>query len=200
MPARDGIERAARFDRIYRADPDPWAFRTSPYERAKYRATLAALPRERYRSGIEAGCSIGELTRLLSQRCDQLLGIDVSAVAIEEAVRKLGDRRHVRFLVADLPRGWPALEPDLIVLSEVLYFLTADEIGELATCAAAGWSAGGDCVLVNYLGPTDEALDGDAAATLFIEALAALRPVTVVRRDHTAGYRLDVLRAEAVGV
>ena len=36
------------FDDVYRANPDPWAFATSPYEAAKYDATLAALPNARY--------------------------------------------------------------------------------------------------------------------------------------------------------
>ena len=35
---------ASYFDAIYERDADPWRFRTSAYERAKYDATLAALP------------------------------------------------------------------------------------------------------------------------------------------------------------
>jgi hypothetical protein len=38
------------FDRLYGQDPDPWRFATSDYERAKYAATVAALPRERFAS------------------------------------------------------------------------------------------------------------------------------------------------------
>ena len=34
------------FDHVYQANRDPWNFETSPYERAKYAATLAALPRQ----------------------------------------------------------------------------------------------------------------------------------------------------------
>ena len=34
---------AAYFDALYAVDDDPWGFATSPYERAKYDRTLAAL-------------------------------------------------------------------------------------------------------------------------------------------------------------
>ena len=42
------------FDAIYTADPDPWKFAASPYERAKYTLTLNAMPRSRYRSALNS--------------------------------------------------------------------------------------------------------------------------------------------------
>jgi cyclopropane fatty-acyl-phospholipid synthase-like methyltransferase len=184
-----------RFDALYQRNPDPWAFRSSAYEHAKYSATLAALPRHRYRIGIEVGCSIGELTVRLAPRCDFVLGVDVSAVAIDEAKRTHGERPDMAFIVAEVPAFWPGLRADLIVLSELLYFLTAAEIRQLAGQVAEHWIDGGDCVLVNYLGPTDTAVDGDNAAERFIRALARLRPISTLTAERVNGYRLDVLRA-----
>ena len=63
----------AHFDRLYGADPDPWKFATSDYERDKYAATLAALPDRRFTRCYEVGCSIGVLTRQLAPRCDAIL-------------------------------------------------------------------------------------------------------------------------------
>ena len=40
------------FTALYAADADPWRFATSDYEREKYAATLAALPRPTYRNGF----------------------------------------------------------------------------------------------------------------------------------------------------
>ncbi|RZK45442.1 MAG: methyltransferase, partial [Hymenobacter sp.] len=37
------------FDDVYRANEDPWQFASSPYEREKYAATLAALARPAWR-------------------------------------------------------------------------------------------------------------------------------------------------------
>ncbi|MDX1541958.1 MAG: SAM-dependent methyltransferase, partial [Geminicoccaceae bacterium] len=69
---------ASYFDEKYAADPDPWAFATSAYEAAKYQATLDALPRARYGSALELGCSIGVLTERLAARCTSLLALDVA--------------------------------------------------------------------------------------------------------------------------
>ncbi|MFT8776642.1 MAG: class I SAM-dependent methyltransferase [Gluconacetobacter liquefaciens] len=187
-------ERTARFDRLYAGDIDPWQFRSSVYERDKYRATMDALPRPRYALAIEAGCSIGELTRLLSWRCDRVIGIDVSSIALDEAVRRNADRPNTTFRQGELPGAWPAEHPvDLIVLSEVLYFLAPQEIKDLANRVAAHWCPGGDCVLVNYLGPTAEALQGAEAADLFIAAMTAQPDVRSTVRVTKDRYRLDLL-------
>ena len=61
---------AEHFRRLYARSADPWAFRTSAYEKEKYRQTIAALGERRFRSGFEPGCSIGVLTRMLAERCD----------------------------------------------------------------------------------------------------------------------------------
>src|ERR1700744_4973631 len=57
------------FDLLYAQRSDPWDFATSPYEAAKYAATLAALPKPRYKNALELGCSIGVLTQQLAPRC-----------------------------------------------------------------------------------------------------------------------------------
>jgi hypothetical protein len=63
------------FKGMYATESDPWQFATSAYERDKYAATLAALPRSRYASALEVGCSIGVFTHQLCPRCDTLLGL-----------------------------------------------------------------------------------------------------------------------------
>ncbi|WP_323989574.1 SAM-dependent methyltransferase [Nguyenibacter sp. L1] len=190
-------ERAARFDQFYAADIDPWHVRTSAYERRKYRATLAALPQPRYARGIEAGCAIGELTHMLSYRCDSLTAMDVSTVALAEAVRRNADRPNIIFLRAEIPDAWPTGMPaDLIVLSEILYFLSPAELVRLARRIATGWYPGGHCVLVNYLGSTGEILQGNQAADLLVAAMAAQ---TGIRHDGPVmhdRYRLDILTHE----
>ena len=65
----------AHFQR-YAGNADPWRFRTSAYEQAKYRRTIAALGARRFRSAFEVGCSIGVLTRLLGACCDLVLAVD----------------------------------------------------------------------------------------------------------------------------
>ena len=75
----------AYFDALYAADPDPWRFASSDYEREKYAATLDALPPRRFAAALEVGCSIGVLTRQLAARCDTLLALDVAEAALAQA-------------------------------------------------------------------------------------------------------------------
>ena len=100
----------------------------------------------------------------------------------------------VRFVRGELPAAWPDLPVDLVVLSEVLYFLSAGEIASLARRVAATWLPHGDAVLVNYLGPTSEALEGAEAADLFIAALEQGHAVSRVRNGR---YQIDVLTRSA---
>ena len=51
--------------------------------------------RERYRSAYEPGCSVGRLTRLLADRCDDLLAVDCVDEAVETARAGVQDLPHL---------------------------------------------------------------------------------------------------------
>ena len=114
------------FDRVYADDPDPWSFETSTYENEKYAVTLAELPRARYHSAFEIGCSIGVLTEQLAARCDALLSVDVAERALEQARTRCADLPHVRCDVLRVPEAFPDALFDLIVVSEVGYYWSLD--------------------------------------------------------------------------
>ncbi len=189
------MSRAKTFDELYRSNADPWSFQTSPYERAKYSATLDALHRPRYGRVLEVGCSIGVLTDALALRADHILALDISDVALSIA-RDRSRASNVRYLRADVPGEWPGGTYDLIVLSEILYFLTASEIRRCAALAAQAAAPGGETVLVNWLGPTDTKVSGDDAAEIFLQSAqyAGLAAAPSIRADQ---YRLDHLTARA---
>ena len=91
------------FDAMYAAADDPWSMRTRWYERRKYALTTAVLPRERYAEGLEVGCSVGELTARLAERCDRLTGWDASAAAVGRAAERVAGTGHVRIEQAAVP-------------------------------------------------------------------------------------------------
>ncbi|HVZ10157.1 SAM-dependent methyltransferase [Rhodopila sp.] len=186
-----GSRQPEHFEHLYRADPDPWAYRSSAYERRKYRHTIDALGGRRFVHGLEVGCSIGELTRLLADWCESLLGIDVVDAALAEAAARCAGRPHVRFARMQVPIAWPAGEYDLIVLSEVLYFLCAEDIDRLARHVRHGIVAGGLVLLVNWLGDGGDPLSGDAAAERFMRAVSD--DLCPRRRERRPEYRLDLL-------
>lgn len=116
------------FDQLFAGSDDPWAFRQRWYERRKRALTLAALPRERYTSGFEPGCANGELSAELATRCERLLACDTSAAAVALARRRLADCPHVSVLHARLPEQWPEGRFDLIVFSELGYYLDQQDL------------------------------------------------------------------------
>ena len=179
------------FDRIYARADDPWDFTASAYEQDKYSATLAALPRARFADCLEVGCSIGVQTRLLAARCDRVLGIDLAPEALRRAAARCADLPHVSFAQAQVPRCWPPGSYDLIVLSEVLYFLDSADIAGTARLVLGGLRPGGAVVLVNWTGRTDTPTTGDRAAELLMQGVRPWLTVTSARR--APGYRLDVL-------
>jgi SAM-dependent methyltransferase len=179
------------FDRKYAADPDPWRFASSPYERRKYAITLKACPKRTYSAGLEIGCSIGVLTEQLALRCDQLLAIDASAAPLIEARRRCAELANVRFQQLFVPDQWPIGAFDLIVLSEVLYYLNAGDLARLASHAAHALAPRGDILLVHWTGETDYPLTGDEAAELFVDRID--KSAKILRRERHQGFRLDVL-------
>jgi SAM-dependent methyltransferase len=175
------------FEEKYKADLDPWRFRTSDYERDKYQATLGSLTKDKYSAGLEVGCSIGELTKLLNPRCANLLAIDGSATAIE-AARSVNDR-NVSFCVANLPEEFPKGSFDLIVLSEVLYYFEKSDLQRVAQSCMDAISRDGDIILCHWLGESDYPLSGVEASELFAHIIARTLPVRSILHDAT--YRLE---------
>lgn len=112
------------FDATYTRHDDPWGYTDRWYEARKRALTLASLPDESYGRALEVGCSIGVLTAALADRCDDLLALDVSPLAVERARERLAGRPHVRVETGDVAHDVPDGPFDLVVLSEVGYYLT----------------------------------------------------------------------------
>ena len=111
------------FEQLFEGNDDPWAFRQRWYEQRKRALTLATLPRRDYRSIFEPGCANGELSAELATRCDRLLACDTSPRAVALARQRLQDRPHATVMQGRLPQDWPREKFDLIVFSEVGYYL-----------------------------------------------------------------------------
>ena len=93
--------------------------------------------------------------------------------------------------LAQVPRDWPEGRFDLILLSEVVYYLDAADAARLADRVAGSLAPGGHVELVHWVRETDYPLSGDAAAELFIERSAPR--LRVLHQSRTDDYRLDLL-------
>jgi SAM-dependent methyltransferase len=183
---------AAYFDALYARSADPWGFASSLYERGKYAATVAALRSGRYASALEVGCSIGVLTRDLAAHCDALLALDASEAPLAQARVRCADLPNVRFERMFAPEQWPGGAFDLILLSEVVYYFSREDVARLAARIAGSLAPLGDLVLVHWIGETNYPLSGDEAAELLIGELG--EAVIVERAERRSQFRLDVLR------
>lgn len=148
---------AAYFEEIYQA-PDPFQYRDRWYEARKRALTLACLSRQRYRNGWELGCSNGVLTCELAARCDALLATDLSPAALTQAEVSTRAYANVRLEQASHPDQWPAGQFDLIVVSEVGYYLAPQDVVTMASKLRASLADDGLLLACHWLHPFDEAL------------------------------------------
>ena len=167
----DGV--AEPFDAMFATGSDPWGFHGSFYERRKRALTTAVLAREHYCHVVEIGCATGVLTRALAERAGRVTAVDVSAAALAEARRDAPG--HVQWVLGQVPSAVPAASADLVVLSEVGYFLTPTELIETLRRVGARLDDGGEVVLVHWRHPTEHVpLDGPAVHAQAATVLADL--------------------------
>ncbi|WP_111767870.1 bifunctional PIG-L family deacetylase/class I SAM-dependent methyltransferase [Nakamurella deserti] len=196
--AADGSLGRGFFDDFYGDRTDPWEFETRWYEERKRDLTLASLPRRRFRSAFEPGCSIGVLTAGLAARSDRLLAADIARRPLDLARRRLRDATHVAFEQLQVPRDWPAGPFDLVVLSEVGYYCDSDDLDRLIDRAVASLTDDGVLVACHWRHPVAEyPLRGDDVH----DRLRERSGLDVLATHVEADFRLDVLvRPPAVSV
>src|SRR6201985_1449966 len=119
---------AEDFEARYRADPDPWGYLASDYERAKYAATLAACGPGPFACALELGGSIGVFSAMLAPSCRRLVTVDVSPTAVARARSLLAEHPTADPIVGPIPAAVPRLAFDLVVASEILYYLSDEEL------------------------------------------------------------------------
>lgn len=150
------------FDRFYAGKSDPWGFESRWYEQRKRAITLACLPRPRFASGLEVGCSTGVLTAVLAERCDRLLAVDIADAPLERARARLRESTGVRVEKMTAPREWPEDSFDLIVLSEVGYYWSEADLDDVIDKAVASLRDDGILLACHWRHSVAEyPLDGD---------------------------------------
>lgn len=179
------------FEELYRADPDPWKFQSSDYERHKYAHTLSIVSEEPVRRGFEMGCSIGVLTLGLAKLCDRLIATELSERALAQARLRCASQDNIEFVLARTTIDGIEGHFDLMLLSEVVYYWDDMDLAAVGRAVSESLAPGGRLVLVHWLGQTDYPKSADDA----VNGLRRLvDDVTVVTESRTADYRLDVWR------
>jgi SAM-dependent methyltransferase len=178
------------FTGLYLAKDDPWDLATKWHDQRKYAVTVASLPKPRYRRCYEPGASVGLLTRLLAERCDEVLAVDSVPEAVRTATENVRDLPNVTVEVASVPAELPAGTFDLIVVGDLFYYLSAADFEALVDGLLARLEPGGDLVSVHF---RDRENPGNYDGFNVHEELA--RKIGRVVHHEDEWFVLDVFRA-----
>lgn len=191
-------DRQARFEQLYGEADDPYRLRTRWYEARKRAILLAALPCARYAHAFEPACGIGELTYALAPRCDQLLAGDFSSHALRVAAERNRKFAHVQIEKQHLPQDWPhpAKGFDLIVVSEVGYFLDVDAMETMARCCGETLGAQGTLVACDWR----PAFEGRTLSAEQVHSRLGSLGLPLVARYEDADFLLTVWDRNACSV
>ncbi len=154
----------AGFEQKFCADIDPWDYRHSKFERQKRGALIKACGCGKRGRALELGCAIGETTRQLAPLCLSLTALDASSTALVEARRRNDDLPQVNFFHATLPQRMPPGPFDLIVASEIAYYLTSHALEKLARKLIRALAPGGRIVVLHHRRLFSDAAQYSAAA------------------------------------
>ena len=179
------------FEQLYQENPDPWQFATSEYEAKKYATTLNALPRNLYQAGFEIGGSIGILTEKLARRCQSLLSVDVSPTAQAQAIDRCQHLNNIKFELMSVPKSFPTGSFDLIVLSEVGYYWSWEDLRTAQCSIVEGLRPQGHLLLVHWIADRGIlSLTGDEVHDDFLRLVPdKLKRIKSLTEDK---YRLDL--------
>jgi peptidoglycan/xylan/chitin deacetylase (PgdA/CDA1 family)/GT2 family glycosyltransferase/ubiquinone/menaquinone biosynthesis C-methylase UbiE len=121
-----------RFETLFARQPDSWKY-TTFYEQKKYEQTLELIPSIQFEQVLELACAEGHFTVQLAPRVGNLIAVDISQVALSRAQARCADQTNVHFQLLDLTKDPIPGKFDLIICSEVLYYI--DGIKDLESFA-----------------------------------------------------------------
>ena len=185
------------FDQLFAGNDDPWAFRQRWYEQRKRALTLAVLTRPHYTSIFEPGCANGELSAELAARCDRLVCCDTAAAAVALAQTRLQGFAHAQVHQSRLPQEWPSGQFELIVLSELCYYLDADDLQRLIDCALKALTDNGQLLACHWR----PRIDGcPQTAEQVHELLAQRLGMAHLVQHHDTDFLLDLWSRDGASV
>jgi len=185
----------AAFEQFYAKEHDPFGFDRNPYEAEKFAHLLKALDGRRYGRALEIGCSIGSFTEKLADVCDEVVATDISQIAVERARQRLQGKSTVRIERLTFPAEQPQGTFDLVVCSDVLYYLSDRDLPQAIALLASMVRPGGSLLALHYLGDAGGLTTGGKVHNQLRRQLTDFPPgfsetVSGVG-PHGSGYQLD---------
>lgn len=180
------------FFQHYFDEGDPFGFDIHPEEQIKFARTLEVCGDGQLGRVLELGCAVGTFTEVLAPRASEVLAVDVSQSAVDQVLDRMREHPHVRAVAMNLPEEYPDETFDVVVASDVLYYLPVEVLRWCVERIEASIADGGAFVAVHYVPRMGSVLDGDEAHDV-ITAHTTLRHVLSERAEFGPGrtYRVD---------
>jgi len=189
------------FETLFAKQADPWKY-TSPYEEKKYEQTLELLPSIQFEQVLELACAEGHFTVQIAPRVGSLLAVDISLIGLERATKRCNGLKNVRFQLLDLTKDPIPGHFDLIVCSEVLYYIGGlDELQAFARRVAKSLNPGGHFITAHANLVIDEPdrpgynWGHPFGAKVIGETFASTHPLQLVKELRTPLYRIQLFRS-----
>ena len=197
-----GVWDRARWESLFAA-PDPWGY-SSAYEQTKYEHTLELLPEGPIGRALELACAEGHFTVRLAPRVGTLVAADIAAKALERAADRCAGQDNVSFRQLDMRRDALPAGFDLIVCSEVLYYIgDGADLRRFARRLCAALAPAGHLLVTHANAvvddPAETGFDWQVgfAAKHIGETLARVPHLEFVREFRTPVYRVQLFRRRA---
>lgn len=194
-PSRD-LDRKAFRDILFQEE-DPWNY-GSAYEQEKYSTQLHMLPVEQPKRALEIACAEGHFTCQLAPMVGHLLAADISIEALKRARTRCSEHGNVGFTQLDLTADALPQDMDLIVCSEVLYYLSDEtELKSVASRLAGALRAGGHLVtahafvLKDDMSRTGFDWDNPYGAQTIARVIGSVPGLALEASIQTELYRVD---------
>ena len=172
------------FEALFRSAIDPWDYRTSRFEAYKRQELLRACGSKKVGRGLELACAIGETSRALASRCLTLVATDGAPTALAEAKRLTSPHLRIDYRLGVLPKDVPRGPFDLIVVSEIAYYLSARDLDALAGSLIKIVAPGGKIVVLHHVIPFDDAAQIPSMAQARLCRALSLRMARVYQHRH----------------
>ena len=115
-------ESSGELENLFARQADPWGY-TNDYEQTKYRQTLELIPDGPVDDVLEIACAEGHFTVQLAPHAKRLVAADISETALRRAAERCSEHDNVSFQQLDISKDEIPGRYDVIVCSEVLYYL-----------------------------------------------------------------------------
>ncbi len=107
------------------AADDPWRLDGNPFERERHTQMLRlSLSQEGITNALEVGCAAGAFTEKLAPHAQRLTVVDLMPRAIGRACQRTKRWSHITWIASDILEFSSAESFDLIVVAEILYYLS----------------------------------------------------------------------------